>query len=150
MIFRFRHIQSLLSRSTTQICRRIEPSAKRKRKNGKKKETKKKNTLETTWLFVCFNQIKDLDGFVCGLLAFFTVIFLDKFFGTHQSPMGRQRVQQQVLNSSSSSLKTISSPRTKLVRESCGALGAGQIRQLLLCSSSSSSSFLKMKTVISQ
>jgi hypothetical protein len=64
--------------------------------------------------------------------------------------MDRQRVQQQVLNSSSSSLKTISSPRTKLVRESCGALGAGQIRQLLLCSSSSSSSFLKMKTVISQ
>jgi hypothetical protein len=82
MIFRFRHIKSLLSRSTTQICRRIEPSAKRKRKNGKKKETKKKNTLETTWLFVCFNQIKDLDGFVCGLLAFFTVIFLDQFLGT--------------------------------------------------------------------
>lgn len=66
--------------------------------------------------------------------AFFVVIFLDKFLGTHQPPMDRQRVQQQVFNSSSSSfLKAKFSPRTKLVRESCGALGAGQIRRLLLC-----------------
>ena len=61
--------------------------------------------------------------------AFFTVIFLDKFLGTHQPPMDRQRVKQQVLNNSSSFLKAKFSPRTKLVRESCGALGAGQIRQ---------------------
>jgi phosphate/sulfate permease len=63
-------IQSLLLRSTTQLCQRIETSAK-KRKKGKKKEKRRKNPLETTWLFVCFNQIKDLDGFVCELQGFF-------------------------------------------------------------------------------
>lgn len=79
--------------------------------------------------------------------AFFVVIFLDKFLGTHQPPMDRQRVQQQVFNSSSSSfLKAKFSPPDEVSPGVMWSFGCWPNKTIAFVHSS----FLKMKTVISQ